>query len=391
MNQLAAHWTLDPEVDFLNHGSFGACPTSVLVEQRRLRDELERQPVEFLARRHEALFESARTELAAFVGARPRDLVAVTNATTGVNTVLASLGASPGDEVLVTDHGYNACRNALETFAERTGARIVEVPLPFPVTREEDVVDRVLAAVTPRTTLALLDHVTSPTALVLPLEELVPALEGRGVRTLVDGAHAPGMIELDLDALGASFYTGNGHKWLCAPKGAAFLHVREEHQSEIHPLVVSHGANTRREGRSLFHDEFDWTGTHDPTPFLCLPTALEALASMVDGGWMEVRARNRALALEARALLVDELGLEFACPDSMIGSIASLALPGEVPRQETPSTDPLVLELVREEQIEVVVSRWPALGQRILRISAQLYNSIEQYERLAGALSRRLT
>jgi isopenicillin-N epimerase len=235
----------------------------------------------------------------------------------------------------------------------------------------------------------LLDHVTSPTGLVLPVERLVRELSARGVETLIDGAHAPGMIDLDLGTLGATYYTGNCHKWLCAPKGAGFLYVQADRQAKVRPVVISHGANTPRPGRSRFHDEFDWTGTADPTPFLCVPVALEAMAALVEGGWEEIRRRNRELAFAARRILAEALGVAPPAPEEMIATLVSFPLPDGA-SAEPPSSplyaDALQDELLARYRIEVPVVPWPAPPRRLIRISAQLYNSEDEYRKLGEAL-----
>jgi len=233
-------WTLEPGLDFLNHGSFGACPRAVLEAQSEFRARMERQPLQFLARDLEGLCDEARAALAEFVGADPDDLVLVPNATTGVNTVLRSLQLGPGDEIVTTDHLYNSCRNALRWQEER-GARTVYAKVPWPIAGPWQVVEAVLGAVSERTRLVLIDHVTSPTGLIFPVGEIVRRLAERGIDTLIDGAHAPGMLPLDLRAIGAAYYTGNCHKWLCGPKGSAFLHVRRDRQARLHANVISHG------------------------------------------------------------------------------------------------------------------------------------------------------
>jgi isopenicillin-N epimerase len=386
MSDLARHWMLDPAIDFLNHGSFGACPRAVLEWQSSLRAEIERQPVEFLARRLGERLDAAREKLAAFLGADPAGLVAVANATAGVNTVLRSLDFRPGDEVLATDHGYNACRNALDFAAAHSGARVVAARVPFPVSGEDEIVDAIAGAATERTRLLLVDHVTSPTGLVLPLARIVSRFAERGVDVLVDGAHAPGMLPLNVGALGAAWYVGNCHKWLCAPKGAAFLWAREDRRERLRPLVISHGANTRRPGRSRFHDEFDWTGTGDPTPFLSVPKAIEWIGSLVPGGWPEVRRRNHDLAVAGRRAVARALDIAPPCPDPLIGSLAALPLPDGDGRSPAPHTDPLQQTLLGRHRIEVPIVPWPAPPRRLVRLSAQLYNDLAQYERLGAAL-----
>ncbi|PYM27250.1 MAG: aminotransferase [Candidatus Rokuibacteriota bacterium] len=388
---LAARWTLDPSVVFLNHGSFGACPREVLEHQAALRAEMEAEPVRFLSRELDGRLDQARAALGAFLGADPDDLGFVPNATSGVNAVLRSHAFAAGDELLTTDHAYNACRNALEYVAERMGARVIVVPVPFPVASPEAIIDGVLARVTPRTRLALLDHVTSPTGIVLPIARLCAELGARGVEVLVDGAHAPGMVPLDLATLGATYYSGNCHKWLCAPKGSAFLWVRAERRAEVRPLTISHGANRKKPGRSRFRMEFDWTGTADPTAWLTVPAAIACVGGMLPGGWPAVMARNHALAVEARRLLCAAAGTPPACPDTMLGSLASVILPAGATTDVVWSRpDPLQGRLFDHWHIEVPVMSWPAPPRRLIRVSAQLYNAREQFAQLAEALGKEL-
>ena len=370
------HWSLDPGVTLLNHGSFGACPKPVLEEQARLRARLEANPMRFFARDLEGLLAQALEALGTFVGAAPGNLAFVPNATAGINAVLRSIEFAPGDEILATDHLYPACRATLDYVAQRTGARVVVVAIPFPVA---DISRPILEAAGPRTRLAVLDHVTSPTALIFPVAELVKALAARGIDTLVDGAHAPGMLPLALDALGAAYYTGNCHKWLCAPKGAGFLHVRPDRQDRIVPVSVSHGGWKGAARKGLFRQRFDWTGTADPTPALCVPAALDFMASLLPQGWPGVMRANHELALQGRNLLCRTLGVAAPAPEEMLGAMASLPLPAAAADLDA---------LWREEGIEVAVFDWPKPPARLLRISAQLYNSPRDLEKLDACLRR---
>jgi len=397
-SDLRRSWTLDSGITFLNHGSFGACPRPVLEAAQRLRERIEREPVRFLVVELEPLMDAARAVVAAFLGAAPDDLAFVPNATAGVSTVLRSLELGPGDELLTTDHAYNACKNALDHVAARAGARVVVAALPFPTLGPDAVVDAVLACVTPRTRLALIDQITSPTALVLPVARLTAELQARGVDVLVDAAHAPGMVPLLLDEVGAAYTTGNFHKWLCAPRGAAFLHVRRDRQALIRPLSVSHGANSPRRDRSRFRLEHDWTGTFDPTPFLCVPEALRFLEALSPGGiaaWMD---HNRAAALAARRTLCSALRIDTPCPDSMIGAMASVplpvptgdgasrALPPSDPASAPSPLDPLQEALFARFGIEVPIFPFPAPPHKLLRISTPAYVGPADVERLVAAL-----
>jgi len=385
---LRARWALDPEIVFLNHGSFGACPTQVLQAQDELRARLEAEPVRFMVRELEPRLDEARASLASFLDANPEELAFVPNATAGVNTVLRSLHFAPGDELLTTNHEYNASRNALDWVAGRLGAKVVVARLPWPVPTPKAVVEAVLEQVTPRTRLLLIDHISSQTALVLPIQELVRTLRERGVETLVDGAHGPGQVPLSLRELGAGYYTGNCHKWLCAPKSVAFLHVRQDLQAGLKPLSVSHGHNSPRRDRSRFRLDFDWTGTHDPTPALCVPLALQVMGAMLPGGWPALMADNRAKALAARRMLCERLGVAPHCPEEMVGAMVTVSLPEGYPVDPPPPhyLDPLQDRLFHDWKIEVPVIAWPKPPQRHLRVSAQLYNTHSEYQRLTEAL-----
>lgn len=355
---------------------------------------MERQPLQFLVRELERELDAARETLAQFTGTDAGDLVFVPNATSGVNSILRSLAFRSGDELLVTDHEYNACRNAVDFVAERTGARVVVAKVSFRFRSADEIVAAILEGVTPRTRLVLVDHVTSQTGIILPVARIVEALNHRGVDALVDGAHAPGMVPLNLRELGAAYYTGNCHKWLCAPKGAAFLRVRRDKQKRIHPLTISHGANSPRRDRSRFLLEFGWPGTCDPSAFLSVPAAIRFIGAQMPGGWPEVMTRNRALALAARKMLCDTLKIAEPFPSSFIGSLAAVRLPNAdkpdwpaLPFHESPLQD----VLRTKHKIEVPVIFWPAPPRRLLRISAQLYNSLPQYQRLTKALGDELS
>jgi isopenicillin-N epimerase len=392
---LAQHWTLEPGLAYLNHGSFGATPRPVLDAQRAWQDRMEEEPVRFFSRDLEGLLDGARAELAAFIHADPDELAFVPNATAGFNTILHALRLEPGDELLTTDHAYNAARNAMEHVAAGSGARVIIAPVPFPVSSPEVIVETVLAHATDRTRLALLDHITSPTAVIFPIERLVSELASRGIDTLVDGAHAPGMLDLDVAGVRAAYYTGNLHKWVCAPKGAGFLWIRRDRRDGVQPLVISHGANAPDDLRPRFRLEFDWTGTADPSAYLSVPAAIRFGATLLPGGWPALRDRNHALALAARDLICRVLDMLPPVPDEMLGSMASIPLPGVQEGGEVQGIDlygdPVHDALVEQDAIQIVTTPWPqrpagGRWQRLLRISAAAYNEIGDYERLAAAL-----
>jgi isopenicillin-N epimerase len=399
-SDLARHWTLDPEVVFLNHGSFGACPRAVLDAQSDFRARMEREPIKWFVETQPGLMDDARGALAAFVRCPAEDLVFIPNVTQAVATILQNLEPmlKPGDELLAPGHEYPACMNNLRRAAARTGASVIHVPLPFPVRSPDEIVDAVLGKTTPRTRVCLISHVTSPSGLILPVERIVPELERRGVVTIVDGAHAAGFVpNLNVAAFGCSFYTNNCHKWLCSPKGSAFLYIREDHQKNFRPLALSNNAEKPRPGRKHLLTEFDYVGTTDQTAYLTVPAALNTMASLVPGGWPEVIRRNHDLVIRGRDTICKAIGVEPPAPDSMLGALSTMLLPEHPPERlarlmARPSRhhDALQDALVDRHHIQVPV--WSVAGdsRRVIRISAQVYNSPAQYDYLAAALAEEL-
>lgn len=383
---------LEDDLDFLNHGAFGACPLAVLEQQQEYRDTLEHQPLRFLVRELEDLIDASRQRLARALGGSPQNLVFVSNATHGVNTVLRSLQFKPGEAILLTNHGYNAVNNAARFVADHWGLQVNVAEIPVPLQNSDDCLGIILDQVHSETRLAILDHVTSPTGLVFPIESLTRELRSRGVQVLIDGAHAPGMVPVQLDSLAADFYTGNCHKWLCAPKGAAFLYIAPEHHQIIRPLSISHGANSLRRDRSRLHLEFDWTGTFDPTPWICVRDALDFVEHLLPGGLNGVMQRNHQLTIDAVRAIERLSGLEaVAGDDRLLGSLASFLLPDR-PANEHPVTpqgiEPLQDRLLQSHRIEVPIFPWPKPPRRLLRIACQMYNDISQYRRLGEILGK---
>ena len=382
-NPLTPLFQLDPAIHFLNHGSFGACPTPVFESYQAWQRRLERQPVLFLGREYNQLLRDARQALAEALHAGPDDLVFVPNATHGVNIVARSLRLEPGDEILSTDHEYGACDNTWNFLTQASGATYRRVHLPLPLPEPEAVVELLWQAVTPRTRLIFLSHITSPTAQRLPVEAICQRARGAGILTLVDGAHAPGQIPLDLPKLGADFYTGNCHKWLLSPKGAGFLYARPECQALVQPLVVSWGysAGPANTSGSRFVDILEWTGTHDPSAALSVPAALYF---MQDHDWPAVQARCQALLHDALAHIQALTGLPSAYPT--VAAPAPHPLPPQLGIARLPPIDlpNLKAQLYDRFQVEVPLTEWN--GQPFVRISVQAYNTPDDLDALVNGL-----
>ncbi len=367
-------WALEADFLTVNHGSYGATPIAVQAAQNAWRRRMEAQPTRFFAQECRPALRQAAGVLANFLHAAPDDLVFVPNATTGANAVLHSLRLAPGDDILLLDHVYNAVRNTVLHVAERSGARVVTAAIPFPRPTAEAIVANLTNALTSRTKIAVLDHITSASALVLPIARMVAACHAAGVPVLVDGAHAPGQVALDITALNADWYTGNCHKWLMAPKGCAFLHARADRQVDLHPVTISHGFGQG------FAAEFDWTGTADPSAFLSVPAALDFCDRL---GGAQLRARNIALAAQASTLLATQFGTEIGARDEMAAAMGLVRLPISQPASQAQAN------ILRDELLAAGTDA-PVnfmAGGLWLRLSAQAYNDITDYERLGKIVS----
>lgn len=386
-------WALDPDLTFLNHGSYGAVPRAALECQAQIRARMERDPVRFFKVDLERLMDEARERIGRFCNCRPDDLAPMPNATVALCTVIWNSRLGPGDEVLITDHEYMSIVNELERYAQFTGVKVVKAKVPFPIQSPQQVHDAVLAAATPRTRLAIIAHITSATSLIFPIKRITQDLLARGIDVCVDGAHTPGQVPCDVRGLAPTYFVGSFHKWLSAPKGSGFLYVRPDKQPGFRPWALSSRAHKVRPERALFLRDFDYVGTNDYSAFLSVPAAIDAIDAMAPGGWPEVMRRNHELALEAREIVSRRLNIPLAAPAEMIGSMATIPLPEPAPElldRATLYDDPLQDELVNHHRIVVPIWRLSADNRRVVRVSAQLYNTPAQYELLADALVREL-
>ncbi len=373
---------------YLNHGSFGLTPKAINELRTRYEAVLNRDRDELFWFSGDAILENARLAVASFVNAPSSDLVLADHVTEALNSVLKSLRFDAGDEILITDHSYPPYRFLYKEFCRRTGVKLTIAELPFPVKKAEDAVTAIMAKVTNRTKLAIIDHITSPTALLLPIADIVRALKSKGIETFVDGAHGIGQVPLDMQKIGAAYYASNNHKWLSAPLGSAFLYVRPDCQQEIIPAAGSLWSDTEHK----FTERFFWQGTKDPCARLCLPETIRFIGALHPDGWTGIYRRNHDLALAARKLICERLGLEPACPDNMIPCMFSLGL-GELdfgPERNALAPHLRLNGLMRERfGYGVNCIEWG--GQFVLRLTAHLYNSLEDYERAADDLAQVLS
>jgi isopenicillin-N epimerase len=388
-----AHWGLDRDLVFLNHGSYGATPGPVLAEQDQIRARMERDPVRFFKVDLERLMDGVRERIAAVVRCDPSCIAPVRNATVAIASVLLNREWSHGDEILVTDHEYGSGLNELDRLAARRGVRVVVAKVPFPIAGPDRAAEAVLERVGPRTRLAMVSQITSATALILPVERLTRELQARGVDVLVDGTHAPGQVPVDVRGLDPAYYCGSFHKWVSAPKGTGFLYVRKDRQTGFRTIALSSRANKVRPERGLFLRDFDYMGTDDPTGLLTIPAAIDFVGSLLPGGWPALMKHNHELALEARDIVAAACGLTPPAPDAMLGCMATLIIPDAPPAlagRPTLYDDPLQDALLERHRVVAPVWRFDPTGHRLVRLSAMVYNTRGEYERLAAALRAEL-
>jgi len=371
-----AEWVLAPGLANLNHGSFGSTPSAVMASQDAWRRRIEANPTKFMSRDSRPLLREAARKVAAELGADGDDLVFSENATSAANAVLRSLDFKPGDEILITSLGYPAIRNAALYVAERAGAQVVEVEIALPVRDADVILAAVEAKLSGRTQLAIFDHICSHSALVLPVERLIPLAHRAGAAVLIDGAHVPGQLPLDISALGAEYYVANLHKWLMAPRGTGFLWARRDLQAALHPLTISHGY------RKGFIAEFDWTGTKELAGWLSAPAGIEFFHRM---GGEHLMTRNRELARAMARMLSEAWDAPLGGPLEMFAAMAVIALPNAGPATFERSTE-LRLDLAEQHGIEAAVNA--SDGRLWVRIMAQAYNEPDEYERLRRAFER---
>ena len=377
MSILKDQFLLDPDAIYLNHGSFGATPKAVFAVYQHWQRVLEHQPVEFLDRRFAERMATARSALADYVGTKPDNLVYITNATVGVNIVAHSLKLGFGDEVLTTDHEYGACDRTWRFLSQKRGFSYFPQPIPVPIANTEEFVEQLWRGVTAQTRVIFLSHITSPTAIIFPVAEVCRRARAQGILTIIDGAHAPGQIHLDLEGIGADFYTGNLHKWLCSPKGAGFLYAHPGVQNSLEPLVVSWGWESEKPGSSRFIDQHEWQGTRDPASFLSVPAAIEF---QEEHDWNAVRTECHALTVQAEKQIRELTGLpSLYASDDWFAQMVAAKLPLE--------TDMVALKtyLYAEHHIEVPLITWK--GQKLTRVSVQGYNTNDDIEMFMKTLT----
>jgi isopenicillin-N epimerase len=370
----ATTWLIDPDHAYLNHGGFGALPLPVAEAAAAIRAEVEANPTDLLMRRWPAQVDAVRERVASFLGASAANLVFVPNATAGTATVLGSLDWQPGDEVVTTDHRYPAVASQLGVLLRR-GVKVVEQHVPVDVGSTGEIVERVMAGVSARTKLVVIDYIASPTGFLFPVAEIAAAARDRGLPVLVDAAHVPGQLDVDIDALGVDFWVGNLHKWVCSPRGCAALVVAPKWRDVVRPLIASHGYAVG------YHEAFDWTGTADPIPVLAIPAALDFWATL---GWDEVRRHQRALVTAGAQRVAAAIGTEVAIADEFTAAMRLVRLPVSLAAER--DRESLAYRLITDFDVTAHITEHA--GTTYVRMCGQLYNTPDHYDRAGDALSK---
>ena len=383
---LKAHWTLDPAVTFLNHGSFGACPRAVQATQQSFRDQMEREPVAFFLEAYPQALGAAKDRLGAFLGCSADTLVFIRNTTEGVNSILGSMPWAAGDEIVVTNLTYPACLKAVGAQSDRFELRIHVVDID-PDWEDDTIVAAMESALTSRTRLVLFDHITSATGLVLPAQRVVDLCKDRDVRCAIDGAHAPGMLPLEIEKMAPDFYVGNLHKWCCAPKGAAFLYAADSYRQCLRPTSISHGYDMSASVQDI-SALFDWPGTHDPSAWFSVPAALDFIEALHPRGLDALRAETVELRRKADALIGEVLPT-LSRQTHRTGWMTTFKLPDtDQPPLAALDIDPFQRMLNKQHRIQVPVTAWPSWPKRVIRFSVAPYNVLDDYRHLRAALEQ---
>jgi isopenicillin-N epimerase len=381
-------WQLNKEITYLNHGSFGATPIEIIKHQRQLMDDLEAEPVNFMVNKLPKYLSDAKEALGNFVGTSKDNLFFVSNTTTGVNTVLKSLMLTNCDW-LTTSHAYGACVNAFKFYAAQNNSILNIAPIIYPNATDDAILEAIENTITQKTKLALIDYVTSASAIIFPIKKIIALLKAKGILVIIDAAHAPGMVDFSIDTLDADFFVANCHKWICSPKGSAFVYVNPKHHHLIKPLVISHYNDTDESSASHWSVNFDWDGTHDYSAFIGVKKAIAYMPTLHKDGWAGIKKHNHELVWEAGNKIANALGVPLPVDKNMIGSILNIPMPnGEIPVFNFHYNPKLKSILYDDYKIEVPIFMFPKAPKQWLRISAQLYNHMEQYDYLINSLKK---
>jgi isopenicillin-N epimerase len=379
-------WSLNPNIVHLNHGSFGGTPQFIIDKQKGYIDQLESEPVDFSVRRWYPIYYENKKAIADFIGTSEHNIYLVPNTTIGINHILHNQ-KDTNKQWLTTNHAYGACVHAFHKIGEARDNEIIKVQIPYPLYSEEEILEQIENNLSPKTSLALIDYITSATAIIFPIKKIIDLLHSKGVKVIVDAAHAPGMVDFNLDELDADYFVANCHKWICSPKGSAFVYVNPKLQKDYKPVYYSFYNDWNADEAAHWSNQFIWEGTKDYSAYLCIKDALEYLPSLIEGDWNDIKKHNRNLAIQGAKIIANKLGVELPVPESMLGSIVNIPLwDDKIPQKFFNYYTEVKNILYDQYKIEVPCILFPQAPKQYVRVSAQLYNSIEEYEYLGDCL-----